>query len=112
SLPADFYEKYGLTNEANVADALDKRSNNNTKGLGANPLIWESVITKWEMEEGKVKDIYLHPIELGFELPRYQRGWPKLSDKMEIIEELQRLSKPYGTKIEMEDGIGRIRLTP
>lgn len=43
ALPADFHEKYGGHTHT-LADALDVRSSNNTKGLGANPYVWESVI--------------------------------------------------------------------
>ncbi|MDY0395505.1 CapA family protein [Virgibacillus halophilus] len=110
TLPADFYEKYGLDSRHNVADALDKRSDNNTKGLGVNPLVWESVIAKWNMKENNVASISLHPIELGFGLPRYSRGWPTLSGNQHILEKLQKLSQPYGTNIKIEKGIGVIQL--
>lgn len=109
-LPADFYEKYGLSHQHHVADALDKRSENNTKGLGVNPYVWESVIAVWDMKGKDVTSIQLHPIELGFGLPRYERGWPKLTDNQKILEHLQELSKPYGTDMKIDNGIGIIQL--
>ncbi|WP_080876205.1 CapA family protein [Oceanobacillus timonensis] len=111
ALPADFYEKYNLNYQHNVADALDQRSDNNTKGLGANPFVWESVIAEWDIKEKKVTNIRLHPIELGFDLPRYRKGWPELSNENSdrILKNLQKLSKPYGTTIEIKDGVGIIR---
>lgn len=109
-LPADFYEKYGLSSENTVADGLDKRSKENTIGLGANPLVWEAVIPHWKMKDGKLTELSLHPIELGFGLERYQRGWPTLSDDGRIIETVRKLSESYGTKIEIENNIGFVRL--
>ena len=108
ALPADFYEKYNLNHHANVADALDKRSENGKKGLGVNKNVWESVIVNWEMENGKLKEIKLMPIQLGYGLSRYQRGCPVLSKEEEILKRLQRLSKPFGTKINIKDGVGSI----
>ncbi|TCP20702.1 poly-gamma-glutamate synthesis protein (capsule biosynthesis protein) [Scopulibacillus darangshiensis] len=111
ALPADFYEKYGLDADANVADALDYRSSGGTKGLGTNKSVWESVIAMWEMEGGRVTKIKLYPISLGFGLPRYQRGWPVLSDDQSILERLQALSRPFGTDIKIEGKIGVIYLS-
>lgn len=111
-LPEDFYEKYNLNLTHNVADALDERSHKNTKGLGINPKVWESVIAEWDILDGKVTAINLHPIVLGFELPRHRKGWPqRAKDRSEeILKNLQELSKPYGTIIHIENGIGVIRL--
>jgi poly-gamma-glutamate capsule biosynthesis protein CapA/YwtB (metallophosphatase superfamily) len=109
-LPADFYEKYGLGHEHSVADAFDKRTENNTKGLGVNRYVWESVVPFWRMEEGKLTEITLYPIELGYGLPRYRRGWPSLSGNPAIVERLKHLSEPYGTKIELDGAVGRVVL--
>lgn len=110
ALPSDFYEKYGLGYEHNVADALDKRSDHGKKGLGVNPDVWESVIPVWKMSNGILKEIRLYPIELGFELTRYEKGWPILSNKMEILEKLALLSKPFGTEIHINNNMGVIKI--
>ncbi|GGH88594.1 poly-gamma-glutamate synthesis protein (capsule biosynthesis protein) [Pullulanibacillus pueri] len=109
-LPADFYEKYGLGHTHHVADALDQRSDNDTKGLGANRYVWESIIAVWNMKGKDLTGIQLHPIELGFGLPRYKRGWPMLTDNPNILEHLRKLSQPYGTSIKIENGTGIISL--
>jgi len=109
-LPADFYEKYGLSADKNVADAIDKRSSKDTIGLGTNPLVWESVIPYWKMKEGELTEVVLYPIELGYGKKRYQRGWPKVSKKSSILTELQKLSTPYGTQIQIENNVGIIKL--
>lgn len=107
-LPHDFYVKYGMDFQHTVADVLDKRSENGKKGLGANPEVWESVIAYWKMKDGQLEKIVLYPIELGFGLPRYKRGWPKLSANMSILRRLNELSKPFGTEIKLMDNVGII----
>ncbi|WP_338323005.1 CapA family protein [Oceanobacillus halophilus] len=109
-LPSDFYEKYNLPMTATVADALDARSANNTKGLGVNPAVWESVVPYWEMENGSLTKLVFYPIDLGFDLPRYKKGWPKLSKQHQVLESLAKLSEPYGTKFSIEDGVATVRL--
>lgn len=109
-LPSDFFEQYDLPLTATVADALDIRSNNNTKGLGVNKAVWESVIPIWEMKDGKLTYLKFYPIELGFGLPRFSRGWPKLSQNEEILRNLEELSKPYGTRFTFNNGIAEVIL--
>jgi len=111
TLPSDFYKKYNLNPNHNVADALDIRSDYNTKGLGVNQHVWESVIAEWDInKDNEYISIRLYPIELGFGMKRYEIGWPKLSQENShnILERLQQLSTPYGTNIEIQDGIGTI----
>lgn len=110
SLPSDFYQKYKLGNEDNVADALDFRTNKDTIGLGANPSVWESVIPLWTMENGKLKELELHPIKLGFGEPRYQRGWPEPANTVAPLEKLAVLSECFSTEILIDDCIGRVKL--
>ncbi|MGM8212837.1 CapA family protein [Virgibacillus sp. W0430] len=108
NLPHDFYTKYGMGFEENVADAIDKRSDNGKKGLGVNRDVWESVIPSWTMKNGRLEKITLYPIELGFETPRYTRGWPKLATSSQALEKLKILSEPFNTKIEIKNSIGFI----
>ena len=43
-------------------------------------------------------------------LPRSQKGVPVLSGDEEVLHYLQKLSEPYGTKINIQDGVGTITL--
>ncbi|MBP3040051.1 CapA family protein [Bacillaceae bacterium Marseille-Q3522] len=110
-LPADFYEKYHLGHTDGVADALDKRSKNNTIGFGVNPAIWQSVLPIWKMKNGELTEILLYPVELGYGQERYERGWPVISSNKAILMDLVKLSEPYGTKIEIDGEIGKIILS-
>ncbi|SDJ52865.1 CapA family protein [Salimicrobium halophilum] len=109
-LPRDFYEKYDLDEKASAADGYDKRSAGGTKGLGVNPFVWESVMAKVEWTGGYPAKIELQPIDLGFNKPRYRKGWPELSEDERVLQRLQKLSEPFDTDIRIEDGKGFIYL--
>ena len=61
------------------------------------------------MEDGRITEVQLHPVNLGMELPRSQKGRPVLSHDESWLEYLAKLSKPYGTNIEIKDGVGYIK---
>ncbi|WP_232700247.1 CapA family protein [Brevibacillus daliensis] len=110
-LPSDFYEKYGLDHNHNVADALDARSYMNTRGFSAYPDAWVSVLPLWSMIEGKLSQLTLYPIDLGQEIHRYKRGWPKISQNEDILRKLSKLSVPFNTILKIENGIGKVVLS-
>lgn len=109
NLPHDFYTKYGMGFEHNVGEALNKRSENGQKGLDVNPAVWESVIPYWKMKNGKLEELIVYPIELGFDLPNYRKGWPKVAQSTDILNSLIELSKPFGTNIEIKNNVGIIK---
>ncbi|TWT06566.1 CapA family protein [Planococcus sp. CPCC 101016] len=109
-LPSDFYEKYNLSKDSNVADGMDMRSKNNTIGLSVNPLVWESIIPCWKMKDGELTELILHPIDLGYQKKRYQKGWPVLSSEGKGLRNIQDLSKVYGTSIDIKNGIGVVKI--
>ena len=56
-------------------------------------------------------DIALHPISLGYGKPASQRGRPMLADATlgkKILDDLIKLSEPFGTKIEVRNGVGYV----
>jgi len=113
-LPADNYARYDLGSDAHVADFNDARYKNDTTGFPAIPEIWESVIAVPTFRERKLTELKLYPISLGFGAPRQVRGRPLLADRelgAKIISDLQVLSEPYGTVIEMRRGIGYVKLS-
>ena len=60
--------------------------------------------------DGKNTEVKLHPIDLGMEKSRGTRGRPALSRSQETLEYLAKLSEPYGVSIDIEEGVGTIRL--
>lgn len=101
-LPSDYYEKYGLSHSHHTADALDARSAGDTRGLGANPDVWSSVVASLVFEDGDLKGMDFHPISLGYGTPRYRRGWPRLTDDTSVLRKLQSLSRELGTELLIE----------
>lgn len=109
--PEDMYEKYGLTSDDPLSEIYRKRSRDYTCGLLTDHRMLESVIPYFEMEDGVLTQLELMPIELGFDEPRYRMGNPRLSTDHGIIERLQELSAPYGTKIKVDErGFGVVAL--
>ena len=109
--PEDMYEKYGLTSDDPLSEIYRKRSRDYTCGLLTDHRMLESVIPYFEMEDGVLTKLELMPIELGFDEPRYRMGNPRLSTDHGIIERLQELSAPYGTKIKVDEhGFGVVEL--
>lgn len=112
-LPSDNYESYDLGENAHVADFNDARYEDDTKGFPAIPEIWEAVIAVPTFRNRQLSELALYPIDLGFGLPRQVRGRPLLADAElgeKIIGDLQRLSEPYGTTIEMRRGVGYVQI--
>ncbi|MCC6716960.1 MAG: CapA family protein [Acetobacteraceae bacterium] len=109
-LPQDFYDKFQMGLTENVADAIDKRSDSNTKGFAADPWAWKSVLARWNMEGDETNLVELIPVELGFGVARSRRGTPRLSEDEEILPHLARLSAAMGTVIEIDGNIGRVKL--
>jgi poly-gamma-glutamate capsule biosynthesis protein CapA/YwtB (metallophosphatase superfamily) len=109
--PWDNYERYGLGPEAVAADFYDARQR--TGGFPAQQQVWESVVPLVRYENGALASVELHPITLGFGLPRPQRGRPLLATgelARKIIADVQEYSTGYGTEIAFRDGVGVVRV--
>lgn len=120
-MPADFYDRYKLDPYSGTPpDAYDARmeappkpGHPERKWFAYDEKYWISVIPYMEFEGDKLAKLELYPIELGQNKPRSQKGRPifaegELADK--ILKIITKLSKPYGTKIKIEDKIGVVTL--
>lgn len=111
--PQEIYDRYSLSLEATPADIYDTRSKNDTAGFPGDPAYWESVLALTIYENGTLTKIELLPLCLGFGKPRPQRGRPffaKEDKAIKILQRLQELSEPFGTKITIEDEKGIISI--
>ena len=64
-------------------------------------------------EDGRCREITLYPVTLGFKQPVWERGTPRLASGEGAERTLRRfaeLSAPFGTEIEIADGVGRVRV--
>ncbi len=74
---------------------------------------WETVLPIMEFEGDRVVEITLYPLALGFKQPVWERGTPRLASGEAAERTLRRfaeLCEPFGTRVEVEDGVGRVRL--
>ena len=108
--PADAYTDKGLSPEDGVKALMLHRSHGDTTGYCAIEDVWRSVIAAFEMEDGQLKEIRLHPLSLGMGQPWERRGWPHLSGDKKTLRHLAALSKAFGTEIVIRDGVGIIRI--
>ena len=111
--PADAYARYGLGWDNTPADFYDTRSRNQTVAQDINRENWQSAVATLNWEDGGLKEIQLHPIDLGIGLPMGQRGRPVLADSevaQEVLDRYQRCSDRFNTKIERSKGIGIIKV--
>ncbi|ESY90365.1 CapA family protein [Mesorhizobium sp. LNHC229A00] len=113
---ADMYEVYGKdlvdTTDADVT-VSEMASGYETSPGFSDPVFYESVITVSRFEENRLAELRLYPVELGHSKRFANRGIPSLASagKAEIIlDRLQKLSEPFGTRIAFENGVGIINL--
>jgi poly-gamma-glutamate capsule biosynthesis protein CapA/YwtB (metallophosphatase superfamily) len=75
-------------------------------------LWYESVVAVSRFDRGRLSEIRLCPIELGFATEDARRGLPRTPPPaiaQEILKRLQKLSKPFHTEITIENNEGVIR---
>ena len=111
-MPHDNMLRYDLGWEATPEEFYSARSANETRGQTVQPIRWQSAIAMVTFQGKQLKELKLHPVDLGHGRPRYQRGRPLLAEgavSQEILERFQRLSKPFDTEIAIEDGVGVVR---
>jgi poly-gamma-glutamate capsule biosynthesis protein CapA/YwtB (metallophosphatase superfamily) len=111
--PADAYPTWGLDPfQATAADYHDARRDLRDGGWEADPVFWQSVLAVPEFRGGALSEVRLYPLTGGYGLERPQQGRYLLARGelgREILEHLRELSEPFGTRIEIEDGVGVIR---
>ena len=114
-VPYDVMKRTGLGYENTPADFHDARVA--AGGIGsATGLGWESVVVTLTYAKRQLKDIRLYPIDLGIGLPRSYNGRPVLAAagnelNRRVLERFQEMSKPYGTEIQIDNGVGIIHIS-
>jgi poly-gamma-glutamate capsule biosynthesis protein CapA/YwtB (metallophosphatase superfamily) len=106
---SDLYEQYKM----DPAATTDAEFNAMWNRLVFGGDIWyQSVVTTTRFVGGKLAEIRLHPIDLNYTGRGADRGVPKLAGAevaKTILDRLQKLSQPFGTRIAIQDGVGVIR---
>ena len=73
--------------------------------------MWESIFATTTWEGGKLKEIRIYPIDLN-PAPDKPKGPPAFASPAvakKILEELRRISAPFGTNVQIEGEVGVIR---
>jgi poly-gamma-glutamate capsule biosynthesis protein CapA/YwtB (metallophosphatase superfamily) len=111
----DNYESYASTLNpfsATPSQFYDVRNERSGGGRSVDEERWTSAMAVTDFRAGKLAEIRLYPVDLGFELKRSQQGRPVMATgakAREILEGIRKLSEPFGTQIEVREGVGVIR---
>jgi len=111
--PSENYEPLHLGPEAQPADFDDARSAGGTRSFPADREVWEGAVALATWRDGRIRGLEVYPITLGFGEPPAERGRPMLAPPdlaQHILDNLVARSKPFGTTITVENGIGRVSL--
>lgn len=108
--PYDAYVDMKLPVDTQVGELMDVRSADGTRGFPVMPEIWQAVVPSWTWEAGRIADVKLYPIDLRMNESRGHRGVPHLTRDEAVLRRLAALSEPYGTRIEIRDGVGHVVL--
>ncbi len=114
--PAEEFEDYGLESSALLTELYYARQKKDKKraGFSINPFYWVSVIPQLTFKNGRLNEIKLYPISLGFGKPIHKRGRPMFANKLvgqRIINRIKQLSLPFSTEIIYRDGVGLVKIS-
>lgn len=81
---------------------------------GGNPACWyDGVVAQIDFADGVATAVRLHPIDTGNTYEEARRGVPHFADPANarrVLTHLRDISAPFGTRIEIDDGVGTIRI--
>ncbi len=106
--PSEMYERQKLPPTATPADVHEAWSGTaeaGVKGFHTNPAFWECVVPVCDFEDGALRHLELHPVQLGFGSPVPMLGGPRLASAehgRRILAGLAELSAPFHTEIRVE----------
>ncbi|NWK94234.1 capsule biosynthesis protein [Sphingobium lactosutens] len=109
-VPPDMYDQFGVEpGSVTTPELLQAR---NAKEF-SDPNLYETVIAVSHFRDGVLSEIRLYPVDLGVTATGAARGVPHMADMAtgtRILERLQLLSQPYGTRIVIDRGTGYIKI--
>ncbi len=74
--PFDAFANKNLPQDTKIGAYMNHRSGNGTKGDVINPEVWRAVLPSWTVEDGKITEMRLYPVDLGMTTARPRRGVP------------------------------------
>lgn len=106
--PTETYEALGLDRNGSPLDVQE--------ALGspvAGDVEKQGIVPVCSFDDGDLREIRLHPIELGVDRDVAHHGTPVVADgavAADVLERLSTLSDAYGTDIRTQEGIGTVEL--
>lgn len=109
--PPDDLEALGLEPGTSTPEMFEHMTKGGEQSFMADRLYWETVLPLCTFEDGRLSGLTLHPLTLGYGKAVPERGIPRLASPElagEILSWMAELSEPFGTKIEIRDGVGHV----
>lgn len=105
-IPAEDYARVPPAERASPGRYFAARGENGTALFGQHRKYWESVVPVLTFDDGNLLSAVLHPVDLGFGNRVHRRGRPRIAGRQlgaEILDHVARMSKPYGTRLEITE---------
>ena len=114
-LPTEFYERYGLGDDATPQEAQAARTLNGTRSHASKRWAFEGVAASLCFKEGALSEARLLPVDLNYDARPPVRGRPHLADPAlgaRIVEKMRAASEPFGTRLDFDGsrGVGLVAL--
>lgn len=107
-LPADYFERYGISTDKTAQEAILIRSDGGRRGLETEFKNYMGLLPLLTFEDGELAAIEILPLELNFAASdRDLKGLPRVADEKtaaRIFATLSGLSRPLGTDMTLSDG--------
>jgi poly-gamma-glutamate synthesis protein (capsule biosynthesis protein) len=97
--PADMVEMYGFPLSMSGAEVSEARVKKGSASMEKSQIFYLSVVPKWTIENGKLTEIKLLPIELGLKEPKGLKGFPTPTKPEMVFEDLQAVCREFGTEL-------------
>ncbi len=115
-MPANIYQQYqkALTDafiHPELATHADLNNVGNAAAFAGQPP-FDAMIAESRFDHGKVVEIRLYPVDLGYGMKLTESGTPRLAgpeQSQRILRHVQEISQKYGTRIQIEGAIGIVR---
>jgi hypothetical protein len=115
-MAADVYQQYRKALEQalvrpELATHADLNNVANAIGFAGQPP-FDAMIAESRFDHGKVVEIRIYPVDLGYGMKLTESGTPRLAgpeQSQQILRRVQEISQKYGTKILVEGSVGVIR---
>ena len=97
--PADMVEMYGFPLSMSGAEVSEARVKKGSASMEKSQIFYLSVVPKWTIENGKLTEIKLLPIELGLKEPKGLKGFPSPTKPEMVFDDLQKVCREFGTEL-------------